>query len=401
MDNAVKRLFADIRELTPQIAARAAEIEAARRVPIDIVEALRSIGLFRMLVPRSHGGLELDLATATEAIAALARADGSLGWTAMIAAGGALFTPLAPRETYDEIYRDGPDVIFAGAVQPTGTAEATANGWRVSGRWAFASGCRQADWMLGFCVMTENGKPLPGPAGAAGPPLLKACLLPARDWEIEDTWHVAGLKGTGSHHISLRDKLVPAARFLDLVGGTPCVAGPLYGGVPSLLPLLHGAFGIGMAEGALADLVAHANTGRQQFRAAAPMRESEFFQAELGRIEAEVRAARALLQMQVASHWRDALAGTLNSEALQIQAAQSAAWIAAAAVRVTDGCFTLAGASAIYDSSPLQRRLRDMHTAAQHFVAQPRQFIGAGRQLLQAAAGGPGAGYPGRFAASE
>jgi alkylation response protein AidB-like acyl-CoA dehydrogenase len=88
-----------------------------------------------------------------------------------------------------------------------------ADGYRVKGRWPFASGCTHADWIGGFCIVTENGKPVPGPQGK---PLLRVVVLPARDWEIEDTWHAAGLKGTGSHHVTLRETLVPEANFFDL-----------------------------------------------------------------------------------------------------------------------------------------------------------------------------------------
>jgi alkylation response protein AidB-like acyl-CoA dehydrogenase len=373
------RLLADIRELAPNITARAAEIEAGRRIPLDLVEALRSIGAFRMFVPQSHGGLELDLPAGLEIITALGRIDGSVGWTAMIGNGGSIFAPLLPRETYEQIYRDRPDLIFAGSIQPAGTAEALARGWRVNGRWPFASGCQHADWMVGFCVMTDGGKPI---LGEGGRPLVRGVALPARDWQIEDTWHAAGLKGTGSHHIALKDVVVSTANFFDFEGGEPCLPGPLYQAVPQLLPLLHGANAIGVAEGALDDLLALANTGRQQFRAAAPMRESEIFQFELGRVGAKLRAARALHQVQVASHWRHALGGTLKDEALFTQGTQAGIWVATACVRVADACFRLGGGSAVYDSSPLQRRMRDLHAAAQHAIIQQRHYVAAGKAAL-------------------
>jgi indole-3-acetate monooxygenase len=349
---------------------------------LDLVEALKSIGIFRMLVPRSQGGLELDLPPALEIIGALSRIDGSLGWTAMIGSGGSIFAPLLPRQTYEQVYRNGPDVMLAGSVQPAGRAEAVAGGWRVSGRWPFASGCQHAEWMAGFCVMTEGGKPLPGPAGEGGPPLIRGFFLPAREWQIEDTWYAAGLKGTGSHHIALTDALVPAANFIDPASGAPCLPGPLYPAVLQVLPLLHGAFDVGMAEGALDELVELANTGRQQVRAPVPMRQSETFQGELGRVAAEVRAARAFLQVQAESHWRHALAGTLKDEALLTQATQTAIWLATTCVRAADACFALGGGSAVYDSSPLQRRLRDLHTAAQHAAVQQRRYVDAGKLLL-------------------
>jgi indole-3-acetate monooxygenase len=382
MINRTQRLLANIQELEPGISSRAAEIEAGRRIPPDLVEGLRSIGVFRMFVPQSHGGLGLDMPAALEIFGELSRIDGSVGWTAIIGGGCDMFASLLPRDTYEQVYQSGPDVIIAGSSQPVGTAEAVAGGWRVNGRWPFASGCQHAEWMLGLCVMTEGGRPLPGPAGERGPSLVRGFFLPARDWQIEDTWYVAGLKGTGSHHITLRDTVVPAENFFDLANGVPCVPGPLYQAVLQHLPLMHGAVSVGIAEGALDELVELANTGRQQLQAAVPMRESETFQGELGRIAAELRAARAFLQVQAASHWRHALAGTLKDEALHTQVTQTAIWIATTCVRAVDACFALAGSSALYETSPLQRRLRDLHVAAQHQGVQQRHYVKAGKLLL-------------------
>jgi alkylation response protein AidB-like acyl-CoA dehydrogenase len=378
-----EHMLADIQELAPSITSRVTEIETGRRIPPDLVETLRSIGVFRMLVPHSHGGLEFDLPTALDIIRVLGRIDGSVGWTVMIGNGSSIFAPLLQREIYDQVYQNGPDAIIAGSIQPAGTAKAEPGGWRVNGRWPFASGCLHADWMAGFCVMTEGGKPIPGPAGEGGPPLIRGFMLPARDWQIEDTWYVAGLKGTGSHHIAITDMSVPAANFFDLANDAPCLSGPLYQAVPQLLPLLHGANTVGMAEGALDELVELANTGRQQFRAAVPMRDSETFQGELGRVAAEVRAARAFLEAQAAGHWHHALTGTLKDEALLTQSTQTAIWLVTTCVRVADACFALGGASALYETSPLQRRLRDLHAAAQHAVAQQRHYASAGKLLLQ------------------
>jgi Acyl-CoA dehydrogenase, N-terminal domain len=216
----LKRLLADIRELAPDIAARAAEIEARRRIPPDLVETLRSIGVFRLFVPQSHGGLELDLPSALEIVGALSRVDGSVGWTVATGSGGDIFAALLPRQTHDQVYRNGPDVILAGSAQPVGTAEAVAGGWLINGRWPFASGCQHPDWMAGLCVMTEGGKPFRGDAGA---PLVRGFFLPARDWQIEDTWYVAGLKSTGSHHIALKDKVVSATNFFDVASSEEIV----------------------------------------------------------------------------------------------------------------------------------------------------------------------------------
>jgi alkylation response protein AidB-like acyl-CoA dehydrogenase len=393
MQDAAKRLFSDIRELAPQLRARAAEFEAARRIPPDVIVTLKAIGIFRMLVPRSHGGLELDLPDAVRIIAAIARINGSLGWTAMIGSGAPLFAPLLQRGAYDDIYRKGPDVILTGSTQPVGTAEAIAGGWRVSGRWPFASGCQHADFLIGICMIARDGKPSSQvesgigvshqAADEAGPPETLGFILPAQEWQIEDSWHASGLRGTGSHHVAISDAIVPATHIFSLSEITPCVPGPLYGSLHHFLPLLHSAVAVGIAEAALDDIVAHANTGRQQTRAAAPMRESETFQGELGRVAADVRAARAFFESETTRYWRHALAGTLNTPALKAQSTQGAIWLAAICTRAADACFALGGGAAVYDGSPLQRHLRDLQVASQHAAVHKRHYVDAGKMLLQ------------------
>ncbi len=193
---------------------------------------------------------------------------------------------------------------------------------------------------------------------------------------------MAGLKGSGSHHIALADKIVPETNFFDIEGAVPCFPGPLYQTVLETMPVLHSAFSTGVAEGAVNELIELANTGRRQLRAPTSMRDSEMFQGELGRVEADLRAAQAFLEVQVANHWRHALAGTVSNGALRMQNTQNAVWTAAACVRIVDTCFALGGGSALYDTSPLQRRLRDMHVGAQHAAAQQRNYAAIGKLRL-------------------
>ncbi|HEY3598384.1 MAG TPA: acyl-CoA dehydrogenase family protein [Paraburkholderia sp.] len=383
MADSAQRMLAEIRQLAPDIHTRTAQIEAGRQLPVDLVEAMRSIGVFRMYVPQSHGGLAFDIPTAMKVVQLLSRIDGSVGWCAGIGATAPVFATRLPRKTYDHMYRHGPNVIVAGAVQPTGTIKETAGGWRVDGRWAFASGCTHADWLFGICVVTANGKPLAGPDGSGEPPMLRGVMLPAGDWQIEDTWNTAGLKGTGSHHIALKDAIVPADNLFDPVNGVPCVAGAIYDAVAHVLPPMGSAIAVGIAEGALDAIVELANTGRQQFRMAVPMRDSEIFQCELGRIEAELRAARSLHGAEADNLSRRAQAGTLKDDALYTRCTQSTVWIANACVRVADACFALGGGAAVYDSSPLQQRLRDLHVLMQHAALHQRHYVTAGKMLLR------------------
>jgi alkylation response protein AidB-like acyl-CoA dehydrogenase len=376
-----KTLLDKIQALAPQIEARSAEIAAARNIPDDIVAALRAAGLYRMFTPRHYGGMELDFPQALDIFRTLARIDSAVGWTAMIGAGAGITAPLLPRPTLDEIFRE-PDAIMAGSTQPVAKAERVPRGWRVGGRWPFASGCRHADWIAGFCIMHDDGRPLPDPTATDGRPLVMGFTLPASAWEIEDTWHAAGLEGTGSHHIVLRERVVSGANFFDLMHGTSCETGPLYQAPWHLMVLMPAAVAVGIAEGALDALVRLARTGRRQLRAATTMQDSEVFRYELGRAAAELRATRLALEAQARSHWNDALAGSLKTEARLIEGQQISVHTVVACQKVAEACFMLAGGSAAYLDSPLQRRLRDVMVLGQHAAVQQRQFAGIGAALL-------------------
>lgn len=172
---------------------------------------------------------------------------------------------------------------------------------------------------------------------------------------------------------------------MDMTSTRPCEAGPLYSAPSHFVALAHGPVTLGLAEGAIDDIVTMARNGRKQSRAAVAMRDSEIFQYELSRVQAEFRAAQALFEDQAAHHWQHAVAGTLNSEALLADGIQAAIWITEACVRVVQQCFALAGGAAVYESYPLQRRLRDIEVAAQHAAVQRRHYTKAGKLLLSSA----------------
>jgi alkylation response protein AidB-like acyl-CoA dehydrogenase len=269
-------------------------------------------------------------------------------------------------------------MIIAASAQPAGMAEAVPGGWQINGRWPFMSGCQHADCILGFCIVTDGKKPIPGPAGTEGPPMLQGFMLPARDWQIEDTWHVAGLKGTGSHHVTLRDTFVPAANSFDPMSGGRCQPGPLYQAVLQLIPLLHCAFAVPRARStnsSSSPTLGDSSSGP-------PRRCGLRKYSDTNSAVSKQNSARAFCQVQAGSHWHHALAGTLNNEALLAQGTQTAIWITATCVRVVDTCFAAGGGSALYESSPLQRRMRDLHVAAQHVGVQQRHYVNSGMLLL-------------------
>lgn len=378
--NEADRILADIDALAPQIVARAAEAEVARRIPDDIMQALKTIGLFRMAAPKAKGGLELDFPSLTRVSQRLTRIEGSVGWIGTIGGAAGAILSLLPGEAYDEVYRDGPDIMFAGAGQPVGTAEAVEGGWRISGRWPFSSGCETADWICVHCVLTRDGQPLPGPV--EGSPATSFALLPARHVRIEDTWYSSGLKATASHHIAVQDVTIEEKYLFDIAKARACVPGPLYSAPMQLITLLHGSLALGLAEGALDDIVAMALSGRRQQRTAVAMRDSEIFQYELGRAQTKLGAAQMAHDALAANLWEQAQAGALNTEAKFAESTQYAIWLTEICLDVVQTCFTLGGGAAVFDSSPLQRRLRDLEVAAQHGGIHPQHYAMAGRLLL-------------------
>lgn len=367
---AVDGVLDAVDRLAPAIADRAAEIEAARRLPADLLDELKRAGCFRVLRPPGQGGLGLAVVDALRVYEALAAADGSVGWTVMI--GSASWTDLVglPRATFDALFADGPDVVIGGTINPTGSAERIDGGYRVTGRWPFASGCEHCDWLFGNCVEDVDGEPR-----------MRIVVLAPAQVLIEDTWTVSGLGGTGSHHFAVDAVVVPAERTFDVFAATPCLDAPIVRIPPPALPALCiAATALGVAQGALAEVLALA-TAKTPLLAAAPLATNPLFRFRLATADTELRAARALLHDLARSAWLGATGGaelTLEQRA-RIRAA--AVWATERAVAVVDFAYHAGGGSSLYATSPLQRRLRDVHAITQHFVVRPDTLTTAGAVL--------------------
>src|SRR5262249_23339390 len=160
---------------------------------------------------------------------------------------------LLPRHRFDQIYAEGPDVIIGGGFAPRGQAEVVEGGYRVNGRWAFASGCQHSRWLVGNCVVTEKGQARPGllPGG----PEIRAMLFRTDQVKIMDTWYVNGLRGTGSQDIEVKDLEISADDTLDIFLGQACLPGPLYKAPVVSFALHIGAVALGIARRAIADII--------------------------------------------------------------------------------------------------------------------------------------------------
>jgi indole-3-acetate monooxygenase len=374
------QVLSRIAGLSPVVERHAGDMEQARRLPEELVSALRSARIFSMFVPRRYGGLELDPPSALRVVAALAKLDGSVGWNAMTGNLGSLMPFLTNPNLCEQIYQDGKDHVFAGSGQPVGKTERVPGGWRVTGSWPLASGCQYAEWIGATCVMMENGSPIDA---ADGPrPMTRTFLMPAERWAIRDTWHAFGLRGTGSHHVALTDAFVPDENFFEFPLGASFAPDPIFGMFPELIVLLHGAVAVGIAEGALTDLIELAGAGVKQLFMTTPLVETERFKEGLARLDADLTAARALLEAQMIRVWQNPERSTVKDMARVVEQRQATIWVTAACVRVAEGCFELAGSRAVYERSSLQRRVRDLRVAAQHAMVHPRHYVAAGDAVL-------------------
>jgi alkylation response protein AidB-like acyl-CoA dehydrogenase len=376
-----KKVVEAARDLAPVIASRAAEIEAGRRLPLDLLAQLKQAGFFRMFVPRGHGGYEVDMRTSIEVLETLARADGATGWTTMIGSESTHLFALLSRERFDALYSAGPDLIIGGAFNPQGQAVVEKGGYRASGRWGFATGCQHADYLFANCVVVQDGKPRPGPS--EGVPQTRAMLFRANEVRIlGDTWNVLGLRGTGSHDIALEGAFCPEANTFDLFAGTPSVHIPGF-----VAPLLHfilhmAAVSLGIAQGAVDDLVKLVTTGKRRLYARVPLIESPVFQLELGRLDTSVRAARALLRDVSDEFWNACVNDPASAMPIAPRISAALTWITDTAAQVVESCYREGGASSLKDGSSLQRRFRDLHTFRQHAAAAEGWFGQAGAALL-------------------
>ncbi len=364
--------------LGPRIRGAADAIERDRRLPPELVTALASAGVFGMLVPRALGGGEVDAATMIRVIEEIARADGSAGWCAMIGGTSAVLSAyLAPAEAR-AIYAT-PAVVTGGVFAPLGKAEVVDGGYRVSGRWPFASGCEHCTWLMGGSVVLDGGRPRLLPSGA---PDARLMLFPASAARVIDTWTVSGLRGTGSHDIAVDGILVPAGRSVSLVTDQPSQPGPLYRfPVFGLLALGIAGVALGIARRAVEELtmlaVAKTPTASRRLLAERPM-----IQTQVAEAEAALRAARAFLFEAVGEAWaaaeRDGAISTSGRALLRLAASHATT----SAARVVDLMYTAGGGTAVYATSPLQRCFRDVHVVTQHMMVAPPTWELAGRVLL-------------------
>src|SRR5499433_2225660 len=237
------------RELAPMIRSCADQIEADRELPQSLFEALADAGLFKLALPRSLGGAEIDLPTYVQVLEEIGKADASAGWIVNQCAVFATYAARMPRDIARLIWIDTPRSIVANTPLPTGQAIVVPGGYRVTGRQGFSTGCRHATWLASHAQVVENGQRRLDPDGQ---PETRYLYVPVAEAELLDTWHVRGMRGTGTHHFAVDDVFVPEERSVLSATAPIYEPGPLYQ-IPRTLLFASGdaAVALGMARTAL------------------------------------------------------------------------------------------------------------------------------------------------------
>ena len=342
------------------------EIDSARRLPDELVEMLRDSGLLRAGAPAEVGGLELPPQVGLRAAEELARGDASTGWCVAIGITSTLLVAYLPPSSRDELFGDGRG-LAAGVWAPRGKGRSVDGGVVVSGRWAFCSGICHADVMFAGCMVDEASVP-------------SVVALPTKDLQLLDNWHTLGLRGTGSQDAVADEVFVPTDRVVSIFEG-PVLDRPLYRFPPfGFFALSVAAPALGNARAAIDDLVELAG-GKKGLGSTRTLAERSPTQAAVAAAESALAAARALYYQAIDDAWRASQTAEPTIE-LRNRLRLAATHAARTSADVVRTMYDLAGGSAIYDHSPLQRRFRDAFTATAHFQVNEASRELPGRILL-------------------
>lgn len=380
-DDSAARTLDAARELGPKIRAAADEIEQGRRLPMHLVREMQRAGIFRMAMPKAWGGPELDFPTQMRVIEELSIADGSVGWCTMIGIDGGYMTAYIDQAVAREMYPDL-DAVTAITFAPPGRAVKTKDGFIASGRWPFGSGCQHATWLIGHFLIFDGDSPRLQPNGL---PETRFGFLPAEECEILDTWNTNGLRGSGSHDWTVKERFIPEERTFNLAAPTIYRQGPLYA-LPNLLIYKVCGVDLGIARGAIEDFIALASNKPLTFKSPsaskAMLRDETYVQCAVALAEALVSSARGFVFEAFGDMWNTMAAGDPPSLKQRARGRLAMAHTSAVCLEAVELLYKANGGSSVYAGSAFDRRLRDMQTANQHTVVSLKTWEVAGRVLL-------------------
>jgi alkylation response protein AidB-like acyl-CoA dehydrogenase len=373
------------RALAPLIAREADEIERTRRLTPPVVAALVENGLYRALLPQSMGGPEAPPEIFMQMLEEVAKADASTAWCLGQCGVCAMTAAYLDPDPAREIFAAPTGILAWGAV--ANEVQAVPGGYRATGRWDFASGSRQANWLGAHVQIVEaDGTKRRKPNGA---PEMRTILFPVTSATMYDVWDVIGLKGTGTDSYSVDNLFIPEkfAALRDDPAGLR-EKGPLY-----QLPT-HMVFALGFAAVSLGVARAMLDAAIDLARSKAPaglnaMRENNAVQGAIGRTEGNLRAARGYLYATIGEVWRDLTQSGSYTEDQRAALRLASTWTIHQAASVVDAAYHMAGATAVFSANKFERRFRDMHAIAQQIQARDSHYEDVGRTILTADSGAP------------
>jgi alkylation response protein AidB-like acyl-CoA dehydrogenase len=367
------------RDVAPVVAASADTLERTQRFPAPLLDALHEARLFRLLLPRAAGGEEVEPWTYFDAVAEIGRHDASVAWCIFVANSSALIAAFLPGDVAGEIFAD-PRTTIAWGPPNAYRATAVPGGYRVTGRWDFASGCRHAAWMGAHCNVTEPDGSLR--LNKAGRPTTRTLLFPAEAATLIHTWDVIGLRGTASDSYAVTDLFVPEA--YSTTREDPSLRrepGRLYAFT------MQGLYAVGVAGVAVGTAQAMLDAFKALAREKTPrglgrLADNAVVQSNVARMEADLGAARAYMTQTLHEVWDGAYGTAPIDVPARARVRLACAQAILTANQVADRTYKAAGVSAIFDGSPFVRRFRDMHTLLQQIQSREAHFEAVGQILL-------------------
>ena len=366
------------RNLAPVIRSCADQIEADRELPRPLFDALADAGLFLLALPRALGGAELDLPTYVEVLEEIGKADASTGWIVNQCAVFATYAARMPRDVARLIWIDTARSVVANTPTPTAQAIVVPGGYRVTGRQGFSTGCRHAAWLAARAQILENGRL----RLQDGQPEQRYLFVPVAEVELPDTWHVRGMRGTGTHHFAVTEVFVPAERTVLQAGAPLLETGPLYQ-IPRTLLFGSGdaAVALGVARSCLAAFFELAGTKTPRAMQAT-LRDQPMVQAAVGHAEAHLRSGRAFLTEAVDEIWAEATSTGTTTQERRAVLRLATTHAVRLAVQVVDTVYNAAGVTAIYEGNLIQRHFQDIHVISQHLQGRLSHYELVGQHWL-------------------
>ena len=374
MTDQIERIWERTRGLRPVIEAHRGEGDRLHHLPDAIARAFAEANVYRLLLPHEFGGEDLDLLTYYDLVEEVASYDGSVGWNFSIGSSTPIILgDLSPARLH-AIFAS-PDSCIAASASPPGRAVQVEGGYRVTGRFAWASGIHQARWVIANCFVFDGAQMR---KSAAGTPVALGFVMPKQDCKVLDTWHVVGMRGTGSTEFEVNGALVPNDMTIRFFGAESPYPYPIFHLPPTYFGYNHVSVMNGVARSALAGLKALAVTKTSPLTGTS-LRDDPQAQYAVAKAEALIETNALAVKESFRPLWAKVVAGERVPLEMRARVRRTVAHAAECAVEAVQLCYRAAGGSAVYESAPFERALRDVNAAATHMATRRVMMEEAGR----------------------